>query len=95
MLVKTHLRGATGGHTISGIAEPVAGCPAGSFVNHSNKPNCELKPDPGRGQRYPGVFVIALVNIQAGHFLTINYGKDWVKNNPMVGLLASKAGGSC
>jgi hypothetical protein len=79
--VETHLFswGKGQGCDIDGIKDPVPGYPAGSFINHSTTPNCELVRDPS-GSNLFGVFAIALEDISVGSWLSVDYGRSFLSS---------------
>jgi hypothetical protein len=81
LAVKTHIFSwHTGqGCDIDGIKRPEAGYPAGSFINHSDTPNCKFIREPP-GTNLCGVFAVALEDIPKFSWLSADYGKSFLKS---------------
>lgn len=62
--------------------EELQGFGGGSFCNYSPEPNARLVRDSGicEGDGY-GLFVVALRDIVAGEFITVDYGSTFLASN--------------
>ena len=85
LAIQTHLFswGNGQGSEIDGIKMPGAGFPAGSFINHSTTPNCKLVREPvarNPSLRLGGVFAVALMDIPRFSWLSVDYGKSFLKS---------------
>lgn len=85
LAIKTHIFswGKGKGCEIDGIKMPEAGYPAGSFINHSATPNCKLIREPlarNPPLRLCGVFAVALEDIPKFSWLSVDYGKSFLKS---------------
>jgi SET domain-containing protein len=73
----SHIRSVAFGHeAIDGLREPAAGRGAGSFCNHSDRPNARYH------TRDDCVWIKALRDIHPGEEVLVSYGKTYWKRLP-------------